>query len=397
MEGEASERDEFNLENYDNDDENQAAQALGIQSLAELPAEAEEHFSESDDSEKEDDLIKPTDNLILVGHIEGDASVLEVHVYNEEEESFYVHHDFLLPAFPLCIEWLDYEPNQPKGNYCAIGSMSPIIDVWDLDIMNCIEPAFTLGKSASAKKKREAIGHSDAVLALAWNKNFDHVMASGSADQSIILWNMETQTPSTTINVFEEKVQCLEWHRFEGQTLLAGGCDKTARIFDCRNPENHQRWTLEGEAERVVWHPLQPFLFFAGTSTGSVECFDCRQGKLWSFQAHEKEVTGLAPSGQCAGLLVTASPDETVKIWDCIDQKEPRLVAEREFKMGNIHCLELCPDSPFVIALGGDKKSNNFTAFDLQNIDPVKHTFSSRELIQLVEEEKPNTSNEANT
>lgn len=40
--------------------------------------------------------------------------------------------------------------------------------------------------------------------------------------------------------------------------------------------------------------------------------------------------------------------------------------------MGNIHCLELCPDSPFVIAVGGDKKSNNFTAFDLQNIDPGK-------------------------
>lgn len=57
----------------------QTAEALGIHTLAELPAEAEDHFSESDDSEKEDDLIKPSDNLILVGHVEGDASILEVH------------------------------------------------------------------------------------------------------------------------------------------------------------------------------------------------------------------------------------------------------------------------------------------------------------------------------
>ncbi|XP_066137795.1 periodic tryptophan protein 1 homolog [Euwallacea fornicatus] len=379
-----STEDEFNFNDYDKDDGHRAAQALGIHSLAELPAEADDHFSESDDSEKEDDLIKATDNLILVGHVEGDASILEVYVYNEEDESFYVHHDILLPAFPLCLEWLNYEPKQPQGNYCAIGAMSPIIEVWDVDVMNCIEPAFKLGKPANTKKKREAVGHKDAVLSLAWNKTYEHVIASGSVDQTILLWDMETQTPNVTIKAFEEKVQCLEWHKFEGQTLLAGGCDSTARVFDCRSPEKHQTWKLSGEAERLIWNPLQPFMFLGGTSNGYVECFDCRKGKLWSLTAHEKEVTGLTISGQCPGLLVTASPDETVKTWDFNDENLPTLINEREFKMGNIHCLELCPDSPFVIALGGDKKSSNFTVYDLQNVDSIKHTFESRELIQLV-------------
>lgn len=31
------------------------------------------------DSEKEDDLINPNDNLILVGHVVGDQAVLEVY------------------------------------------------------------------------------------------------------------------------------------------------------------------------------------------------------------------------------------------------------------------------------------------------------------------------------
>lgn len=34
--------------------------------------------SEDEDSEKEDDIIKPDDNLVIVGHVEGDASILEV-------------------------------------------------------------------------------------------------------------------------------------------------------------------------------------------------------------------------------------------------------------------------------------------------------------------------------
>lgn len=56
--------------------------ALGIGSLAELSVNAEENFSESDDSEKEDDIIKQDDNLILVGRVDGDASVFEVYGKN---------------------------------------------------------------------------------------------------------------------------------------------------------------------------------------------------------------------------------------------------------------------------------------------------------------------------
>lgn len=392
------------------DEDNNTAKLLGISSLAELSNETEENFSDSDDSEKEDDLIKPTDNLILVGHVEGDASILEVHgmtklkqyliikintsclyflVYNEEDESLYVHHDIFLPSFPLCLEWLNYEPKMPKGSYCAIGTMSPIIEVWDLDLVNSVEPSFRLGQLANRKKQKSQIGHKDAVLALAWNKNFDHVMASGSVDKTILLWDMENKKPNTTISSFDDKVQCLEWHRLEAQTLLAGsfllikyctlilyviktfigGCDNKARIFDCRSTETHQTWSLNGEAERLLWHPLKPFSFIAGTSNGTVQCFDCRQGQIWEIQAHEKEVTGLAVSSQCPGLLLTASTDELVKIWDCQEESTPVIVTEINFGIGQVHCLELCPDSPFVITAGGDKKSNNFTVYDLRNND----------------------------
>ncbi|CAH1961226.1 unnamed protein product [Acanthoscelides obtectus] len=382
MDADQAAGDEYNFEQYDEDDNKNAESVIGITSLA---TEVEEDAD--DDSEKEDDIIKPTDNLILVGHVEKDASVLEVHIYNEEEESFYVHHDIFLPSFPLCLEWLNYEPNSPKGNYCAVGSLSPIIEVWDIDLVNVLEPAFTLGRSGSRKKNKERIGHTDAVLALAWNKTFDHVIASGSADHSILLWDMEKQVPNTTITAFGEKVQCLDWHRLESQTLLAGGCDSTARIFDCRTPEPHQKWSLDGEAERLYWNPLEPFAFVVGTSKGTVQCFDCRKGQLWIIEAHSKEVTGLAISDRCPGLMVTASPDEMVKTWDYKTGAEPRLVQEKEYKMGNIHCLELCPDTPFVVALGGDNKSHNFTVFDLRNGDVIKHTFAERSLVQLVAEE----------
>lgn len=95
-------------------------------------------------------------------------------------------------------------------------------------------------------------------------------------------------------------------------------------------------------------------------------------GQLWSLQIHEKEVTGLAVSGQSPGLMVTTSAEGTLKTWDIQAVSTPKLVYEKNFNMGVVQCLELCPDSPFIIAAGGDRKDNNFTVLDLQRIDPGK-------------------------
>lgn len=58
------------------------------------------------------------------------------------------------------------------GNLCAIGNMTPIIEVWDLDLIDCLEPAYKLGCKPSKKKKQKRIGHRDAVLDVAWNHNY---------------------------------------------------------------------------------------------------------------------------------------------------------------------------------------------------------------------------------
>ena len=51
--------------------------------------------------------------------------------------------------------------------------MDPVVQVWDLDLVDGLEPVFTLGSKGSKKKKVARVGHKEAVLSLAWNHHVE--------------------------------------------------------------------------------------------------------------------------------------------------------------------------------------------------------------------------------
>ena len=77
---------------------------------------------------------------------------VQVWVYEEADEvggpsNIYVHHDILLPAFPLSVAWMDCGPagRSNTGNFAAVGTMNPGIELWDLDVVDSVEPVAVLG------------------------------------------------------------------------------------------------------------------------------------------------------------------------------------------------------------------------------------------------------------
>ncbi len=70
-----------------------------------------------------------------------------------------MHHDILLPAFPLCSAWLDCSPGGPSSvhaNMVAVGTMEPGIEIWDIDVVDAVEPAATLGGEEKTATGQEA-------------------------------------------------------------------------------------------------------------------------------------------------------------------------------------------------------------------------------------------------
>ena len=44
-----------------------------------------------------------------------DISNLEVYVYDESAQNFYIHHDILLSSYPLCVDWLGLGGDNKTG------------------------------------------------------------------------------------------------------------------------------------------------------------------------------------------------------------------------------------------------------------------------------------------
>lgn len=139
----------YNLDKYDDDDDDENTDANIFTNIKGLtyysPEENDPYITLKDeDEEKEEMQIDESDNLILACKTEDEVSCLEVYVYENEEDNLYVHHDIMLPSFPLCLEWMDFtlgkkaETGQKTGNYVAVGTFDPQVEIWDLDVLQTI-------------------------------------------------------------------------------------------------------------------------------------------------------------------------------------------------------------------------------------------------------------------
>ena len=358
--------DDYDLDNYSSDEDNRN-EALNMAGLTYHTSNNEDPYmdKEVEDEDLDDMTIHPSDNIIAVGKASSGQFTLEAWVYNEREGFLYCHHDYILPSCPLAVEWIGYDPGEgSSGNLIAVGSMASSIDLWDMDVVNTIDPAFTLAgeksKKKSLKKKKSgniAKGHTDAVISLSWNTSQKHVMASGSADSTIGIWDLNQGSCILLKDKHEDKVQSVQWHSIESSLLLSGACDKTVKLFDCRAPESvPQSWNLTGEVEKVHWNPHERYNFFASTDSGDVFYYDVRTANpIFTLSAHSSAVTGLATSPTIANCFVTSSEDRIVKFWD-ISKSSPSVITEKDCKIGSIFCVSSCPDSKLLFCVGGERE-----------------------------------------
>ncbi|KAF5341629.1 hypothetical protein D9611_001467 [Ephemerocybe angulata] len=425
---------EYKLDDYDEEETDTGGLFSNIKGLTYYKDNEEDPYitlkDDPEDDERQELEILPTDNLLVVAKTEDEISQLEIFVYDESEENLYTHHDLMLPSFPLCLEWLDYPPvssssNTPAptnafGNYIAVGTLDPEIEIWSLDTVEAMYPATVLGRPdktkahvpvalGTGKKKKKKVQHRakdaschvDAVLGLSWNRNQRNLLASASADRTVKLWDLSRHPLGAegtgegggalrSFDVHKDKVQAVQWNASEPSVLLTGSYDRTVRTFDSRAPGTCVGAVVGSDVEALRWDPWEAYGFYVTLENGLVLNYDARtlpsnletpSPARFTLSAHDGAASSIDVNPHIKGCIVTGGTDKLVKVWNITEEEENgkrsvSLVTSRDLGVGKVFSTQWSPDDPLTLAAAGSKAK--LQLWDLGTNQGTRKVFHSK-------------------
>jgi WD40 repeat protein len=214
------------------------------------------------------------------------------------------------------------------GQYWAAGSKRGEVRVW-------LEGGQILHLAWQA--------HTDQTYGLAFSPD-ERMLASGSLDGSVKLWDVETGTLLWS----GWQTQGTVWLAFapDGSLLASGGFEGTVRLWDPKLGTTLQELPHPGTVFSLAWSP-DGHLLASGDVAGTIRLWEIGPSRKAScveiLAGHSSWIPGLsfAPDGNS---LASASWDGTVKLWELGEAGRLRLGQTLVGHTDGVRCVAWSPD-----------------------------------------------------
>ncbi|RMD42778.1 hypothetical protein DV735_g2339, partial [Chaetothyriales sp. CBS 134920] len=214
-------------------------------------------------------------------------------------------------------------------------------------------------------------GHTNGVMAL---QILDHVLATGSYDATIKIWDLDTGEEIQTLTGHTMGIRCLQ---FDEQKLISGSLDKTIKVWNWRTGEC--KATYHGHSDGIISLHFNGNILASGAADNTVRIWNFSDHSSFCMKGHTDWVNSVRVD-TASRTLVTASDDCTVKLWD-LDSR--RCIRTYEGHVGHVQQVltlppefdaeeDIPPHSPTSDAAPG---SPPLPALAAQSLEPLSDLF----------------------
>jgi WD40 repeat protein len=178
------------------------------------------------------------------------------------------------------------------------------------------------------------------------------VLATGSEDGKIKLWDVASGRELRTLTVCEASSSVVLAFSPDGHTLASGSPKNEVKLWDITSGRGLQAYTGHTDAVRAIAFSRDGALLASASNDQTIKLWDLRKpGEPRTFTGHTSGITSLAfsPDGT---KLASGAYDQMTKLWDVASGRDlwtlPEHVSEKGF---DIH-VAFSPDGTTLVSAG---------------------------------------------
>ncbi|WP_149977355.1 nSTAND1 domain-containing NTPase, partial [Microcystis aeruginosa] len=200
------------------------------------------------------------------------------------------------------------------------------------------------------RESNRLVGHNGSVYSVNFSPD-GKTLVSGSDDNTIKLWNVETGEEIRTLKGHDNWVNSVSFSP-DGKTLVSGSDDKTIKLWNVQTGQEIR--TLTGHNDPVYSVSFSPDgkTLVSGSVDTTIKLWNVETGQeIRTLKGHDELVRSVnfSPDGK---TLVSGSDDNTIKLWNVETGEEIRTLKGHD---NWVNSVSFSPDGKTLVSGSDDK------------------------------------------